>query len=221
MLDRVIVISPHPDDETLGAGGAILKYKALGHKIYWLNISNMKEEYGFKKEEMRQWNIGIEKVISKYKFDGFFDLKLKPLELDGYTSKALIEAVSKVFMKVKPNIIILPYKNDIHSDHRVVFESSYACTKVFRYPYVRKVMMMEVLSETDFSICSEGFSPNYFVDISGYLEQKIKIMKLYKGECLNHPFPRSEEGIKALATIRGSQAGCKYAEGFMILKEIR
>lgn len=37
---KIMVISPHPDDETLGAGGSLLKLKHLGNKIYWLNITD-------------------------------------------------------------------------------------------------------------------------------------------------------------------------------------
>ena len=44
------------------------------------------------------------------------------------------------------------------------------------------------------------------------------IKKLYKGEIGAHPFPRSEENIRALAITRGAQVGCKYAEGFNIIK---
>lgn len=220
MLNKVIIVSPHPDDETLGAGGTILKYKSLGYKVYWLNVTNMAKKHGFKEGEVQKRKNEIKRIINEYKFDGFFDLGLKPFGLDEYPLSAIIEKISKVLVKVKPEIIILPYKNDIHSDHRIVFECAYACTKVFRYPYIRKILMTEIISETNFSTYDRNFSPNYFVNISDYLEKKIKIMRIYKNELENHPFPRSTEALRALATIRGGQAGCKYAESFMILKEI-
>jgi hypothetical protein len=45
-----LVVSPHPDDETLGAGGTLIRHKRSGGQIYWLNVTNMKEEYGYSKE---------------------------------------------------------------------------------------------------------------------------------------------------------------------------
>ena len=83
--------------------------------------------------------------------------------------------------------------------------------------------MMETLSETEFSpsIKKDSFIPNTFVDISKYIKKKIQIMKVYKSEIKRHPFPRSLKSIKALASLRGSTSGCKFAESFMLLKEIK
>ncbi|MCJ8347383.1 PIG-L family deacetylase, partial [bacterium] len=60
-----------------------------------------------------------------------------------------------------------------------------------------------------------------FVDISAFMDKKIEIMETFKSELGEHPFPRSITNIKALATFRGATSGCKYAESFMLLKEIR
>ena len=59
-----------------------------------------------------------------------------------------------------------------------------------------------------------------FVDISQVFEKKLEIMRIYESELGDHPFPRSERNLKALATLRGATAGCEYAESFMLLKEV-
>lgn len=43
---KTMVVSPHPDDETLGAGGSLLKLKEAGSQIYWLNITDVKTAGG-------------------------------------------------------------------------------------------------------------------------------------------------------------------------------
>ena len=65
------------------------------------------------------------------------------------------------------------------------------------------------------------FRPNLYIDISAFLEKKITLLKAYKSEISRAPFPRSEECVRALATLRGSEAGVLNAESFMILKEIQ
>ena len=52
------------------------------------------------------------------------------------------------------------------------------------------------------------------------MDKKIEAIKVYKSEIGNHPFPRSEKNIRALATYRGATSSCDYAESFMLLKEI-
>ena len=80
---------------------------------------------------------------------------------------------------------------------------------------------MEVLSETEFapSTKEDSFIPNVFIDISGFFEQKLEIMRVYSSELGKHPFPRSEENLRAQAISRGAVRGCKYAESFMLLHE--
>lgn len=220
MNDKVLIVSPHPDDETLGAGGAILKYKELGCKVYWLNMTDIRLEYDYDSERVQKRREEIEAVCKTYDFDGFHNLELRPASLDIYSKSQMISKISKIVNEIKPNIIILPYQEDVHSDHRVTFDCLYSCTKIFRYPSVKKILAMEIISETNFALPDKFFSPNYFIDITDYIEKKIEIMKIYESEIEKHPFPRSEDSIKALAILRGAQAGVKYAEGFKLIKYI-
>ena len=62
--------------------------------------------------------------------------------------------------------------------------------------------MYETISETNFNFLQGNFSPNYFVNISKHMKDKLEIMKIYKSEFKKHPFPRSNDSIKALAILR-------------------
>ena len=81
---------------------------------------------------------------------------------------------------------------------------------------------MEIISETDLAPPMGGsvFAPNVFVDITKYFSKKLEAIKIYSSELNRHPFPRSAENIESLAKLRGASAGCRYAEAFMLLKEI-
>lgn len=82
--------------------------------------------------------------------------------------------------------------------------------------------MMEVISETEFAtpIAHYQFIPNVFNDITRFIEKKCEIAAIYSSEMGIHPFPRSLENIKALATYRGAMSNVQHAEAFMLLKEI-
>lgn len=220
MSERVLVISPHPDDETLGAGGTLLKTKQRGGEIFWLNLTDMQAEYGYSADLVQRRQEEISAVRASFGFTGYFNLKLKPAGLDNYPRVELTQQLARVMQEVAPSTVILPYQNDVHSDHRIACEAGIACTKVFRFPTVRKVMMMEILSETDYAAPDRGFVPNCFVDITEFLDEKIGIMQIYRSELQDPPFPRSKQALQALATVRGAAAGCQYAEGFKIIKLI-
>ncbi|MFJ8102430.1 PIG-L deacetylase family protein [Lysinibacillus sp. NPDC096212] len=219
ILKKIIVLTPHPDDETLGCGGTLLKHINQGDKVYWLIITKMGDY--FAQEKITKRSKEIETVASIYQFEKTFELGFEAATLDQVSYGDLIGKISEVFQEIQPNIIFVPYPGDIHSDHKVVFDATIACTKWFRYPSVDKVLAYETLSETDFTINPDanGFKPNIFVNIVPYLDKKIEIMKVYDSEISEFPFPRSEKAIQSLASVRGAASGFEAAEAFMLLKE--
>lgn len=217
---NVLVVSPHPDDETLGAGGTILRLKEEGNKIFWLNITGMTKGGIFSEEMQERRKEQLKNIEDFYKFEGTYNLNLPTAQLDSYNTSDAIDKIREVFTKVQPEMIILPDYNDAHSDHKKVFEWCYSCSKVFRFPYIKKIMTMEIVSETDFGKPENPFIPNFYVDITEYLEEKINALNIYDTELGEPPFPRSIEHVKALATVRGAAAGVKYAEAFRMIKYI-
>ncbi len=63
--------------------------------------------------------------------------------------------------------------------------------------------------------------PNVFVDITPYLEKKLKAMSSYHTELLSFPHPRSLEALQNRAAYWGSVMGVKAAEPFMLVREFQ
>lgn len=215
-----MIISPHPDDETLGAGGSILKFKDLGNNIFWLNITDVSIEGGYNKAFIEKRKIQIEQIRNCFGFDEFINLKFPPTSLNDCVKSELINSIGESFDKIRPDCIIIPDYNDVHSDHKYVFEAAYACSKIFRRNYIKRILTMEIISETNFGMPYDIFRPNLYVDITDYFDRKIDALKIYDTELGSLPFPRSIESLKAQAIIRGTEAGVLYAEAFRIIKEI-
>ena len=244
-MNNILVVAVHPDDETLGCGGTLLHFKSQGSSIHWLVVtaiySQKKDEEltlnslsqiksldvgnvslrSFTWEQVERRSQELRQVRQAYDFDSVHELCLPAMCLDQLPMSLLVSRFSEIMHLVKPDTVILPFKSDVHSDHRVCFEAAYSCTKSFRYPFVKKVMMMETLSETEFAPSTKEnmFCPNVFVDISQFVSQKISIMSLYTGEIAPPPFPRSVENIKSLSTYRGAMCGVEAAESFMLLRD--
>lgn len=217
---KIVVVSPHPDDETLGAGGFIIKHKQNDDKVYWINITDIVEGDVWSKDFVQHRREQIDKICKFYDFDGFYNLRYRPCSLENIKKDNLIENFGKCIDEIRPDWIVLPNPTDAHSDHYITYEIGIICSKIFRYPFVKRIMTMEILSETDFGKGEDAFKPNYIVDISEYIGKKIEALNIYDTEIGKPPFPRSIEAVRALALLRGSMAGCKFAEGFKMIKFI-
>lgn len=218
---KSLVISPHPDDEVLGAGGTLFKRKKTdkSNQIFWVIVTKLKKDLGDKLLKTRAKEIA--RVSKLFGFKKVFQLDFNTTELDSSSKKKLITNFSYIFNQVKPSELFVPHFSDVHSDHKIVSEVISTCTKNFRFPFIKKILAYEVISETDYNLDRKKiFFPNYYEDISKYLSKKKQAMKIYKSEIKKFPFPRSLVTIDALAKFRGSQIGKSAAESFEILREI-
>lgn len=122
---RVLVLAPHVDDETIGAGGTILTHKQHGAKvtvIYLTDGSGSQSETAGaelslrRKEEAKQ-------VQELLRIDDVFFLDAKDGQLNEATkSDAFLASFRKHVEAVDPNVIYLPTMIDCHPDHVAVGE---------------------------------------------------------------------------------------------------
>ena len=217
----LLVVAPHPDDETLGCGGSLLRMAAEGVRLVWLIVTGMADNPAYDDAQRQARARTIRQVSDAYPFAQTIELGLPTAQLDNLPMGDIVHAVGKVVNDVQPDYLWLPHGGDVHSDHRVVFDACAACSKWFRYPSIKQVMSYETLSETDAALPGSGrplFQANYFIDISVHLARKQAIMALYESELGEFPFPRSRGALEAQARLRGAQSGYHAAEAFMLLR---
>jgi N-acetylglucosamine malate deacetylase 1 len=217
---RILVVAPHPDDEVLGAGGTLLRYKSEDNLIAWLIVTGINEDFGWSSHKITERDAEISKISKFFNFDEVHNLKLPTTKLDTLSMGDIVQKISDVIKSFSPDEILIPHLGDIHTDHQVVHNAVLSCTKWFRHPFVKRILSYETISETDFGLdTSRQFSPNVFVDISNFLDDKIKAMGIYSSEIGDFPFPRSKISIESLARYRGSSSGFYAAEAFQLLRE--
>lgn len=75
---NVLVVSPHPDDETLGAGGMILKLMAQGHHVFWMNVLGMLHSDKYTKEQKEKREEQLYQIEKFYNFSPGGGISFKP-----------------------------------------------------------------------------------------------------------------------------------------------
>ena len=217
----ILVISAHPDDETIGAGGTILKHVDQGDSVYWCVVT---QGYSppWTEETLKKAKEQIKKVQKAYGIKEVFRCGFPTVKLNTVPYIELSSSLQKVVDQVKPEIVYVTPRSDINLDHRIVYECVLVACRPLPGSSVRRILSYEICATTSFGLPAgiNGFNPTVFIDISKYLNEKLEIMKLYETELCPYPHPRSLEGIKLFAEERGLSVGLKAAERFELIREL-
>ena len=215
-MKNILFISPHPDDEIIGCGGTLIKYsKNKKINVYWFIATKDSSEMKWSDKKKNTRISEIKKIEKKLNFKKTFFFNKEATKLGEYDYPNLIEYIKKIINRFKINEVFCPSEKDVHTDHQHINKIVKSACKSFRVPSINKILFYETVSETNQNF-TNIFSPQLFIDISNEINEKIKLVKIFKSEIKKHPFPRSVESIKSLAIIRGSQANVKFAEAFEI-----
>lgn len=215
----ILVIAPHMDDEVLGCGGTIVRHVANADNLFVCFIAHRIYEHRFdkKKNEIEKQHAVNAKKLLGYKEAFFFGLNDERLDA---CIQDIIIPLEGCISKIKPGTVYIPFMNDNNQDHRAVFDAARVALRPTATPFINKVLMYEVPSSTEQSppLAENAFLPNYYVDITKYIDKKIESFKCYENEERNFPHPRSEKALRVLAQKRAIEIGFEYAEAFMILR---
>ncbi len=220
-MSRVLVCSAHPDDETLGCGGAILLHAQAGDEVVWL-IATESWSPRWDPDMIARKEAEIAAVADYYGFAEVVRLGLPASRLDELSFGEVLDPVGRAIAEAAPDEIYTVHGGDVHGDHQVLAEAVWRSLKPFRSGHgVRRVLSYETLSSTDQAAASaRSFRPTMFRDITSVIDGKIEAMALYASEHLPVPAGRNAESIRALARVRGAAAGVPYAEAFMLLRQV-
>ena len=226
---NILVIAAHPDDEVLGCGGSIAKWSRAGYKVYVLimaegvtsrdktRIRDISKNKLFKLKESAQ-KAGNILGVKSVTFLDFPDNRMDSSDL-----LDVIKEIESAVYKLKPEIVVSHHSGDLNIDHRIVHESVMtACRPQPGHP-VKRILSFEVASSTEWQspAHSTPFLPNWFEDISGTLDVKIKALKAYHSEMRKWPHARSVKAVEYLAKWRGASVGTSAAEAFVLLRELK
>ena len=220
-MKKILILSPHADDEILGCGGLITKYSKKNYQISVLILTNAHkgapEIYSEKKiHQIRNEAIKANNFIGTKKL--FFE-NLPALNLSNYPIYKITNVLNKYLDDIKPEILLIPSSNDIHDDHKIIFKAAKVAARTNKKSKLKKILSYEVLSETEWNENEKSFNPNYFVTLNySDLKNKVKAFLKYKSQVKKFPHPRSKEAIINLSKVRGSNVFVNYAEAFKVEK---
>ncbi|MWG36311.1 PIG-L deacetylase family protein [Halomarina oriensis] len=216
----VLCVGAHPDDEVLGAGGTLAAHAAQGDEVHVLIVTEgstaQYDDPSYverKREEARVCadRLGVETVH-------FGDLP--DMRLDDVPHVEVNAVVEECVASVEPSVVYTHSRQEVNRDHHAVYDSTLVATRPDSG--VERVLAYETPSSTDWvGGGTDGFHPTVYVDVTDHLDTKIAGFAAYESETRAFPHPRSEESLRARATMRGAAAGVSAAEAFRLVTERR
>jgi len=229
--EKLLVIAPHADDEILGCYGLIKKVKKLGGKVY-VQILTMgkykKIDSSFVKKE--KWHQEFLKASKHLKIDGhdimFYEDDFRYLdEIPRRNLINYLETESSISLfKIKPTIVALPTIFSSHQDHTQTYKAVISSLRIQPQKKFHSPKLIISYESPEYYFWSPyiefgKFSPNFFLELTETdIKNKIKAMSIYQSQLTKGK--RDGKKIKALATMRGSEAGVAFAEAFNIHRMI-
>jgi N-acetylglucosamine malate deacetylase 1 len=213
-MNKILVVVAHQDDEVLGCGATIARHTSNRDKVQVVFIAD-----GFSSRDINSSRdnsanqaakvLGCEQPI----FFNFPDNQLDMVSLLDIVKK--IESIVNDF---KPNIVYTHHFGDLNVDHKITHQAVMTACRPQPDFCVREIYSFEVLSASHWQSISMNtfFNPNYFVDITDFLELKLKALECYDDEMRKYPHARSYKALKNLAQFRGSLIGLVSVEAFNV-----
>lgn len=219
MSETVLVVAAHPDDEALGCGGTIARHTAIGDQVHVLFLADgeaarEKADISYRRDAANRSADAL--GISERIFLDWPDNKLDSVPL-----LDVVQSLEPNINRLNPSIIYTHFSGDLNIDHRITAQAVMtACRpQPGSMSALKRILSFEVLSSTEWST-NAPFVPNYWIDISATIENKMSALAPYDSEMREYPHTRSYQNVRQLAGFRGASVGVEYAEAFVLLRAV-
>ncbi|RLQ22216.1 PIG-L family deacetylase [Seongchinamella sediminis] len=221
MNKLVLVVAAHPDDEVLGCGGTIARHVDEGDSVFTVFMADGVSS--------RLVTTGIENRLSAEKaakdilgISQSFNLGFPDNSMDTIPFLDIVKRLESVAAQVDPQIIYTHHIGDLNIDHRITQQAVLTAFRPLPGARVKEILAFEVMSSSEWNAAEQSpFHPNYYVDITGYIERKLDALLAYELEMRDPPHSRSIEHLEALSKHRGHSIGVPAAEAFILLRQLR
>jgi len=204
---RALVLAPHTDDGEFGCGGTIARLIEEKREVHYVAFSAAEKSVpkGFPRDhlrtEVREATAALGIPEKRLKI-GKFEVRDFPEH-----RQALLDEMICLREEIRPDVVFLPSKHDIHQDHATVHEEGLRAFK-------RTTMLGYEVPWNNLV-----FETTAFVRLDDrHVDKKIAALKCYRSQADR---PYADEGsLRGQLRLRGTQAGCVWAETFQVIRWI-
>ncbi|PYK98035.1 MAG: hypothetical protein DME19_14070 [Verrucomicrobia bacterium] len=204
---NVLVIAPHPDDESIGCGGTLCLHARRGDPITVAYLTS--GELGLKHLARNKARLTREREAARAaRILGVSRLLFLRLP-DWFVGENVDKAANKLvpFLKsAKPELIYLPHVREWHPDHKAAL------------PIVRAALEAAGISGPtlrSYEVWTPLPAYDHLENISAVMPRKLRALRAHRSQLKDFDYPRAVTGLNQ---FRGALAAkCRYAEVFQMI----
>jgi LmbE family N-acetylglucosaminyl deacetylase len=222
MSKIVLVVAAHSDDEALGCSGTMAKHRAVGDAVHVLFMTDgVGSRHGEISDAIERQS-SAQKVAEILHLTSMQNLSFPDNKMDSVPLLDVTQAVENVILEIQPEIIYTHHVGDLNIDHQIIHKAVITACRPQPGFCVKEIYAFEVLSSTEWQAPGVlPFTPNVFVDITGHIKTKRKVLEAYSEEMRKAPHSRSIENAIRQVSLRGNAVGVEYAEAFITIREMK
>jgi LmbE family N-acetylglucosaminyl deacetylase len=219
-VERALVVGAHPDDEVLGCGGLIVRLIGEGAQVRILVLCGVTTSRGEDRPAAQRRHRELERAMSELGVSDFHRLDQPDNRLDTVPLLDLTQSIERLALDWEPDLVLTHDASDLNVDHRIAHQATITAFRPLPDRGPMRMWAFEVPGSTAWQDPGLArFQPTVYVDIERELSAKLRTMECYVSELRDPPHPRSLEGIRTLAHLRGNEMGTQAAEAFHAIRE--
>ncbi len=228
---RLLVISPHADDESFGCAGTMARIKDLGGEVYVVccSVGTLKHYDGTDAQVTGNTRESEFRAVMDYLQVNDWDILYRDAEshlrLDAIPRRDLIAQIEETgklaLNKIQPTMFAIPV-GSYNQDHEAVFRAAFTAAR----PGVPENKAFQALvigydnTSLFWSLEREHFHPNFYIDISDYLDKKLHALSLHRSQMRDAIHHSSLKNVEYAARLRGSEISTRAAEGYVLFRQV-
>jgi len=228
---RLLVIAPHADDECFGCAGTMARIKSLGGEVYVVvcSVGDLKHydgKDGIVTGSMRMDELNnVMRYLNVDDFEVLYRDTETHLRMDMIPRRDLIAQFERdcrlSLDRLQPTMLAIPVSS-YNQDHEAVFRAAWTAARPgvpANKPFQRVVIGYDNTSSF-WSLEHEKFHPNYYIDISKFLEQKLTALAMHKSQMRDAIHHSSLQNVESIARVRGREISVEAAEGYVLFRHV-
>jgi LmbE family N-acetylglucosaminyl deacetylase len=217
MGKRALITAAHADDETLGCGGTVLRLVDEGWQVELITFTDGGRAVT-RQADMACHQLGIQKYTALPQVRRPWVQLMPDNAMD---SVPLLEVVRQIEAYTKPpyDLILTHWPDCLNVDHGIVARATITAFRA-QDGYPHKMLAYYVPSSSEWH-AGKTFSGNVYYGLtSAQADRKVRALECYREEMRDPPHPRSYSNVSLLLRVWGAEVGLKWAEKFMLLREV-